>query len=114
MFLNLRPKSIKFLKYQHKFYDHQLENTFSYIPPKAEATKGRKINLTLVSQQLLCFKGSYQKVKLEPIECNEIFAMLYLIENSYIEYKVNNKRKKKPEQNLYIFIQRMYKWSISS
>ena len=74
MFLNLRPKSIKFLKYQHKFYDHQLDNIFSYTPPKAEETEEKKINLTLVSQQFLCFKGSYQKVKLEPIEWDEIFA----------------------------------------
>lgn len=93
MFLNLRPKSIKFLKYQHKFYDHQLDNIFSYTPPKAEETEEKKINLTLVSQQFLCFKGSYQKVKLEPIEWDEIFAVLCLIENSYIEYKVNDKRK---------------------
>lgn len=93
MFLNLRPKSIKFLKYQHKFYDHQLDNIFSYTPPKAEETEEKKINLTLVSQQFLCFKESYQKVKLEPIEWDEIFAVLYLIENSYIEYKVNDKRK---------------------
>lgn len=41
----------------------------------------------------MCFKGSYQKVKLEPIEWDEIFAVLCLIENSYIEYKVNDKRK---------------------
>ena len=41
----------------------------------------------------MCFKGSYQKVKLEPIEWDEIFAMLYLIEHSYIEHKVNDKRK---------------------
>ena len=41
----------------------------------------------------MCFKGSYQEVKLEPIEWDEIFAMLYMIEHSYIEYKLNNKRK---------------------
>ena len=48
-------------------------------------------------------KGSYQKVKLEPIEWNEIFAILYLIENSYIEYKVNNKRKKNWTKLIYIY-----------
>lgn len=50
-------------------------------------------------------KGSYQKVKLEPIEWNEIFAILYLIENSYIEYKVNNKREKKLNKT-YIYLSR--------
>lgn len=50
-------------------------------------------------------KGSYQKVKLEPIEWNEIFAILYLIENSYMEYKVNNKREKKLNKT-YIYLSR--------